>query len=227
MGIAGPSKETSKVSQGYEETETPINPRTLTKATTPLVTIKNFFKPKPVEKKPEVDGSPSETVEETRIGKSCRTEECKSDIIEEGIGSSPCDSNSSVTNKQELPADSNNKVKSIYFKSKGLKEEWLPESGTSAAGPGRSNDLTHHLPEPRSKENLQRKTSMKRTNSEAASRSYKRQKQSSILSSFGKGTNKPADKAKKEICCPICGVKFASEVKNAEINEHIDGCLTK
>ncbi|CAH3192069.1 unnamed protein product, partial [Porites evermanni] len=76
------------------------------------------------------------------------------------------------------------------------------------------NGLVHHLSEPLSKENLQGKNSLKRTSSEASSRAIKRQKQSSILSSSGKKTDKDSkDLMEKEIPCPVCGEKFASGLK--------------
>lgn len=226
LDVAASIKDTSKHSQGYEEAESPINSRTLTKATTPLVTIKKFFKPKPSGESSKVTGNPTGSVEETGIDKGRHGGECNAHFIKEEITNSPCISNSSTCNKQEVSADRIKEVKSVYFSSKESKRDGLSESGTSATDPGRSTNVTHHISEPLSKENVQLKTSVKRTNSEATSRTNKRQKQSSILSSFGKGTIKPAEKAKKkEICCPICGVKFGKEVKNAEINEHIDGCL--
>ena len=225
MGIAGPSKETSKASQGYEETATSINPRTLTKATTPLVTIKNFFKPKSVEETTE--GNASEAAEETSVENDCTEKKCSSDVIQQENRSSPGPSIKNTANKHVVPEKSNKGVKSIYFKSKGSKHEGLSQGGASAAGPSRSNGLVRHLSGPLSKENLQGKISLKRNNSDEASRTTKRQKQSSILSSFGKKTEKPVEETKKEIHCPVCGVKFASEAKNAEINKHIDGCLAK
>lgn len=225
MGIAGPSKETLKASQAFEEAETPINPRTLTKATTPPVTIKNFFKPKAVEQRPELDGNASQTVEEAREQNGCTEKECSTDIIEEEVRSSSCPLNKTTAKEQGLPEKNNKEVKSIYFNTKGSKQDGVPQGGPSADGPSRGNGIVRHLSAPCAKENLQGKMSLKRANSDEVSRTNKRQKQSSLLSSFGKKTEKPADATKKEIYCPVCGVKFASDVKNAEINKHIDNCL--
>ena len=222
MGIAGPSRDSSKASQAYEEAEAPINPRTLTKATTPLVTIKNFFKPKVVEPTPAHDKTASETVEDAGGENDCTKKDCGS-VIE----NSRRPSNKTTTSKQGVPEKNSKGVKSIYFKSKVTDNEKTPQGEVSAAGPSRLNGLARHLTDSISKENLQGKASLKRANSDTASRTNKRQKQSSILSSFGKKTEKPVDETKKEIYCPVCGVKFANEVKNAEINKHIDGCLTK
>ena len=224
MGIAGPSQETSKASQAYEEAEAAINPRTLTKATTPLVTIKNFFKPKVVEPRNEHHGDASETVEEASGENGCTKKDCGS-----AIQNSRCPSSktNTTTNKQSVPEKSSKGVKSIYFKSKGSENEKAPQGEAPVAGTSRMNGLARHLTDSLSQENLQGKASLKRVNSDTASRTNKRQKQSSILSSFGKKTEKPVGETKKEIYCPVCGVKFANEVKNAEINEHIDGCLTK
>lgn len=221
MGIAGPSKETSKASQAYEEAEAPINPRTLTKATTPLVTIKNFFKPKVVEPTPAHDVTASETVEEAGGENGCTKKDCGSAIQ----NNRP--SNKTTTSKQGVPEKNSKGVKSIYFKSKGSDNEKAPQGEASAAGPSRINGLMRQLTDSLSKENLQGKASLKRANSDTSSRTNKRQKQSSILSSFVKKTEKLVDETKKEIFCPVCGVKFADEVKNAEINKHIDGCLTE
>ena len=222
MGIAGPSRDSSKASQAYEEAEAPINPRTLTKATTPLVTIKNFFKPKVVEPTPAHDKTASETVEDAGGENDCTKKDCGS-VIE----NSRRPSNKTTTSKQGVPEKNSKGVKSIYFKSKVTDNEKTPQGEVSAAGPSRLNGLARHLTDSISKENLQGKASLKRANSDTASRTNKRQKQSSILSSFGKKTEKPVDETKKEIYCPVCGVKFVNEVKNAEINKHIDGCLTK
>jgi len=222
LGVAGPSQETSKASQAYEEAEAPINPRTLTKATTPLVTIKNFFKPRVVETRPEHDGNASEKVEEASGENGCTKKDCGM-----AIADSPFTSTKTTTNKQSVPEKNSKGVKSVYFKSQGSNHEKAPQEKTSAGGLSRMNGLVSHLPDSLSKENLQRKASLKRANSDTASRTNKRQKQSSILSSFGKKTEKLVDETKKEIYCPVCGVKFANEVKNVEINKHIDGCLTK
>jgi len=222
LGVAGPSQETSKASQAYEEAEAPINPRTLTKATTPLVTIKNFFKPRVVETTPEHDGNASEKVEEASGENGCTKKDCGMAITD-----SPFPSTKTTTNKQSVPEKNSKGVKSVYFKSQGSNHEKAPQEKTSAGGLSRMNGLVSHLPDSLSKENLQRKASLKRANSDTASRTNKRQKQSSILSSFGKKTEKLVDETKKEIYCPVCGVKFANEVKNVEINKHIDGCLTK
>ena len=222
MGIAGPSRETSKASQAYEEAEAPINPRTLTKATTPLVTIKNFFEPKVVEPTSAHDGTASETVEEAGEENGCTKIDCGS-----AIQNNRCPSNKTTTSKQGVPEKTSKGVESIYFKSKGSDNEKAPQGEASAAGPSRINGFMRHLTDSLSKENLQGKASLKRVNSDTASRTNKRQKQSSILSSFGKKTEKLVDETKKEIFCPVCGVKFADEVKNAEINKHIDGCLTE
>lgn len=222
MGIAGPSQGTLKASQAYEEAEAPINPRTLTKATTPLKTIKNFFKPKVVEPTPAHDGTASDTVEEAGGENDCTKKDCGNSIL-----NSRCPSNKTTTSKQGVPEKNSTGVKSIYFKSKGSDHEKAAQGEASATGPTRINGLVRHLTDSLSKENSQGKASLKRANSDTASRTNKRQKQASILSSFGKKTEKLVDETKKEICCPICGVKFANEVKNAEINKHIDGCLTK
>lgn len=130
-----------------------------------------------------------------------------------------------MAKKQVAPEKNNKEVKSIYFNTKGSKREGLSQKGASASGPSKGNGIVRHLSAPCAKENLQGKLSLKRVNSDDASRTNKRQKQSSILSSFGKKTEKATDNSKKEICCPVCGVKFASDAKNAEINKHIDGCL--
>ena len=179
-----------------------------------------------MEERPKVTGNETEPVEETCVDKGRHEGECRAYFLEDEITNSPCLSNSSTSNEHEMSDNRMKEVKSGYFVSKESKGENFSESGTSTSDPGRSTNVARHISTPRSKENVQLKTSVKRTNSEATSRSNKRQRQSSILSSFGKVTNKPAEKTKKkEIFCPICGVKFAKEVKNVEINDHIDGCL--
>ena len=195
MGIAGPSRETSKASQAYEEAEAPINPRTLTKATTPLVTIKNFFKPKVVEPTPAHDVTASETVEEAGGENGCTKKDCGSAIQNNRPP------NKTTTSKQGVPEKTSKGVESIYFKSKGSDNEKAPQGEASAAGPSRINGLMRQLTDSLSKENLQGKASLKRVNSDTASRTNKRQKQSSILSSFGKKTEKLVDETKKEVYC--------------------------
>ncbi|KAM7430654.1 hypothetical protein ABFA07_018665 [Porites harrisoni] len=134
----------------------------------------------------------------------------------------------STDDKQATTKVSKKEVKSIYFKSKGKEEEELPENKGPFKGAAKCNGLVRHLSEPLSKENLQGKNSLKRTSSEASLKAIKRQKQSSILSSFGKRTDKDSkDQMEKEILCPVCGEKFASGLKNSDINKHIDNCLSK
>lgn len=223
MGLTGPSRQPIKASsQAFEEPETPISTRTLTKATTPPVTIKNFFKPKAVEQTLDADVGTSENTAETSGENDCVKKECGLTNIKQEIESS-----ARPSEKQSAAVTSKKEVKSIYFKSKGAKQEECSQRKGTAEGPSRCNGLAHHLSEPLSKTNLQGKNSLKRSGSSDASlRSIKRQKQSSILCSFGKRTENPGlDGIKKEIFCPVCGVKFASEAKNADINKHIDGCL--
>lgn len=227
MGIAGPSKDSLKANQAYEEAETPINARTLTKATTPPVTIKNFFKPKAVEQRPELDENASEKLDQASEENGCAEKECSSDIIKVEVRSSSCTLDKTTDMKQSVPEKSNKGVKSIYFNTKSLKHEGVPQEGTSSTGPSKGNGIVRHLSAPCAKENLEGKMSLKRVNSDKDLRTNKRQKQSTILSSFGKKTVKPSDDAKKDIYCPVCSVKFASDAKNTEINKHIDGCLTK
>ena len=186
------------------------------------MTIKNFFKPKVVEPRAAHDGDASETVKEAGGENRCTKKDCGSAIDE-----STFTPNKTTTNKQTVPEKSSKGTKSIYFKSKGSDNEKTPQAETSIAGPSKRNGVVRHLTDSLSKETLQGKASLKRANSDTASRTNKRQKQSSILSSFGKKTEKPVDETKKEIFCPVCGVKFANEVKNAEINKHIDSCLAK
>ena len=222
MSSTEPFRQSSKASRAYEEPETPINQRTLTKATTPPVTIKNFFKPKTVERSRESNKSASEAEqnEKQKSGKNdCN--EIENQEIENDVENSTDD-------KQAATKVSKKEVKSIYFRSKGRGKEELPENRGPFKGAAKCNGLVRHLSEPLSKENLQGKNSLKRTSSEASSRAIKRQKQSSILSSFGKRTDEDSqDQLKKEILCPVCGEKFASGLKNSDINEHIDNCLIK
>ena len=221
MSSIEPSKQPSKASRAYEEPETPINQRTLTKATTPPVTIKNFFKPKTVERPPESNKSASEDqdVKEKSGGNDCN--EIENQEIENNVKNSTDD-------KQATTKVSKKEVKSIYFRSKGREEEEPPENKGPFKGAAKCNGLVRHLSEPLSKEDLQGKNSLKRTSSESLSRAIKRQKQSSILSSFGKRRDKDSkDQMEKEILCPVCGEKFASGLKNSDINEHIDNCLIK
>ena len=186
------------------------------------MTIKNFFKPKVVEQRPEHDENASKTVKEASEENGCSKKDCGS-----AIQNSPCPSNKTSTNKQCVAEKRSEGIKSIYFKSKGSDNAKAPQGEISAAGPSRKNGLVPHLTDSLSKENLEGKASLKRAYTDTASRTNKRQKQSSILSSFGKKAEKPIEETKKEIYCPVCGVKFATEAKNAEINKHIDGCLTK
>ena len=222
MSSTEPSlRQPSKASRAFEEAETPINQRTLIKATTPPVTIKNFFKPKTVERSPESNKSASEhqDVKEKSGENDCN--EIENQEIENNVKNSTDD-------KQATTKVSKKEVKSIYFKSKGREKEELPENKGPFKGAAKCNGLVRHLSEPLSKENLQGKNSLKRTSSEASSRAIKRQKQSSILSSFGKWTDKDSkDQMEKEILCPVCGEKFASGLKNSDINKHIDNCLSK
>ena len=224
MGITGlSSKQPSKVSQVFEEPETAINPRTLTKATTPPVTIRNFFKPKTVEQPLEFDEGTSEDTRETGVEHESDYKECglKTDVKQE------VERSEVPIEKQTVSGTSKKEVKSIYFKSSGAKTQERAQQKETLEGGVRCNSITHHFTGPPSKENFKGKKSLKRNSSDLSLRTSKRQKQSSILCSFGKGTEKSSQNVKKEIFCPVCGVKFASEAKNADINEHIDCCLAE
>lgn len=223
MGITGPSsKQPSKVSQVFEEPETAINPRTLTKATAPPVTIRNFFKPKTVEQPLEFDEGTSEDTRETGVEHESDYKECGLCGTVEEVERSDF-----PMEKQTVSGTSKKEVKSIYFKSRGAKTQERTQPKEPLEGGVRCNSITHHFTGHPSKENLKGKKSLKRNSSDLSLRTSKRQKQSSILCSFGKGTEKSSQNVKKEIFCPVCGVKFASEAKNADINKHIDGCLAE
>ena len=222
MGITVSSKQPSKISQAYEEPETAINPRTLTKATAPPVTIRNFFKPKTAPL--EFDEGTSEDKREIGVENESVFQECslKTDTKEE------VERSEVPTTKQTMSGASKKEIKSIYFNSNGAKtQERTQQKGSLEEGGVRCNSIARHFTEPPSKENLKGKKSLKRTSSDLSLRTGKRQKQLSILCSFGKGTEKKNQNVKKEIFCPVCGVKFASEAKNVDINEHIDGCLVE
>ena len=113
MSSTEPSlRQPSKASRAFEEAETPINQRTLIKATTPPVTIKNFFKPKTVERSPESNKSASEhqDVKEKSGENDCN--EIENQEIENNVKNSTDD-------KQATTKVSKKEVKSIYFRSKG------------------------------------------------------------------------------------------------------------
>ena len=162
MSSTEPSlRQPSKASRTFEEAETPINQRTLTKATTPPVTIKNFFKPKTVERSPESNKSASEhqDVKEKSGENDCN--EIENQEIENNVKNSTDD-------KQATTKVSKKEVKSIYLK--GREKEELPENKGPFKGAAKCNGLVRHLSEPLSKENLQGKNSLQRTSSEAPSR---------------------------------------------------------
>ena len=114
MSSTEPSKQPSEASRAYEEPETPINQRTLTKATTPPVTIKNFFKPKTVERSPESNKSASEDqdVKEKSGENDCN--EIENQEIENNV-------KNSTDEKQATTKVSKKEVKSIYSKGKQSK----------------------------------------------------------------------------------------------------------
>ena len=171
----------------------------------------------------EVNQGTSKDGEETS---DCVEIECSSDNKQEEIKSGSSSLANATNERQTVTAASKKEVKSIYFNSKETEKEGLPQQREPLKSHVKGNGLVRHLSEPGSKENLPGKNFLKRTNSEVSLRAVKRQKQSSILSSFGKKTEKDSqDGVTKELLCPVCGVKFASGTKNADINKHIDGCL--
>lgn len=225
LGIMAPSNQPSKVSQAHQEQETPINIRTLTKATTPPVTIRNFFKPKIVEK-PFEDREERKAQVGTSGENDCIDKECssKNNVVEEVA----LDEGS--TERQTVPVAKEKVVKSSYFQSQENKsQEHSQQKGTKEVSVRSDAVVLRQLSveTSSSKDNLKSKNSLKRSNNGALLGSNKRQKQSSILCSFGKGTDKSSLIGKqKGVFCPVCEVKFASDAKNADINKHIDGCLS-
>ncbi|ESO98738.1 hypothetical protein LOTGIDRAFT_231151 [Lottia gigantea] len=66
--------------------------------------------------------------------------------------------------------------------------------------------------------------SKKRTaNNSVFSPTLKRRKQETLFSTFAKQSSQK--EVKKDISCPICGLKFEEGLGNDKINEHIDNCL--
>lgn len=213
----------SKASQAYEEQETPVNIRTLTKATTPAVTIRNFFKPKTVVKMCENGENIATKQGERGEENVCRDQDStgmKDNTVEEVRVAE------GTTKKQTASMENENvMIKSSYFKSRESKGRKSTQQPNGINESRRSNDsLPSHLSlETSTKDNLKSK---KRSGDTAVLGTNKRQKQSSILSSFGKGTEKSNISGKrKEIVCPVCGVQFESDLKNADINKHLDSCL--
>lgn len=212
----------SRASQAYEEQETPVNIRTLTKATTPAVTITNFFKPKTVVKMCE-GGENITTKQGERGGESGSRDQASACM--KGITVEEVRVAEGSTKKQTASMENENvMIKSRYFKSQESKGSKSTQQ-TNGIDESRCNDsLPSHLSsETSTKDNFKSK---KRSGDTAVLGTNKRQKQSSILSSFGKGTERLNISGKrKEMVCPVCGVHFASDLKNADINKHLDGCL--
>ncbi|XP_067055006.1 uncharacterized protein [Acropora muricata] len=127
------------------------------------------------------------------------------------------------TKKQTASMENENvMIKSSYVKSQESKGSKSTQQPNGIDESRRCND-SHLSSETSTKDNLKSK---KRSGDTAVSGTSKQQKQSSILSSFGKGTEKSKISGKrKEIVCPVCGVQFESNSKNADINKHLDGCL--
>ena len=207
--------------QAYLEPETPINMRTLTKATTPPVTIKNFFKPKAAEDSVHCNGNSSD--KEIEICSQVVQKQCNQGVLEkkDDYTYSKGDVSNGVASKKP-----NKEVKSVYFQTAGLKNEGLSRSGDTADRVTGDLGLTSGLPGFLSTRSQRGKASLKRTYSSQCLKTNKRQKQASILSSFVRRTDKDVENAqKKETCCPICGLRFANHTRNAEMNKHIDECL--
>lgn len=213
----------SRASQAYEEQETPVNIRTLTKATTPAVTITNFFKPKTVVKMCE-GGENITTKQGERGGENDSRDQASACM--KGITVQEVRVAEGSTMKQTASMENENvMIKSRYFKSQESKGSKSTQQTNGIDESRRCNDsLPSHLSsETSTKDNLKSK---KRSGDTAVLGTNKRQKQSSILSSFGKGTERSNISGKrKDMVCPVCGVHFASDLKNADINKHLDGCL--
>mgnify|MGYP007094298916 FL=1 len=213
----------SRASQAYEEQEAPVNIRTLTKATTPAVTITNFFKPKTVVKMCE--GGENITTKQGERGEENDSRDQVSACMK-GITVEEVRVAEGSTKKQTASMENENvMIKSRYFKSQESKGSKSTQQTNGIDESRRCNDsLPSHLSsETSTKDNLKSK---KRSGDTAVLGTNKRQKQSSILSSFGKGTERLNISGKrKEMVCPVCGVHFASDLKNADINKHLDGCL--
>ena len=169
----------SRASKAYEEQETPVNIRTLTKATTPAVTITNFFKPKTVVKMYESGGNTT-TKQGERSGENGPRDQASACMKDNTVEEMRVAEGS--TKKQTASMENENVViKSIYFKSQESKVSKSTQQPNGIDESRRYNDsLPSHLSsESSTKDNLKSK---KRSGDTAVLGTNKRQKQSSILS---------------------------------------------
>ena len=188
-----------------EEAETPVNHRTLAKALTPPVTIRNFFKPKTSEEGPRQQ-------RKERTSPACDDGESKDDgiiLLERETFASK--KGITEDNSQLQLLDSKVGVSGDVIAARNSVTKSSSRKPTSRACRTPCTPVT----------SSKGRAAVKRAGPRTGGSCSKRQKQASLVASFAKGS---ASVKTKQVC-PICQKNFPEGAGNAEINKHVDSCL--
>lgn len=244
-GTGGPLATPAPALQKQIELEdvTPVNPKSLKKALTPPVTLKNFFKvvPKPLE------GANSPSEQETQGRNQSRPE----------AGKSACKDSTKKSSTQRQVNKAGKAKGQLNPSSQECSkrdDEVVVKNTVINYAPESSDPVGDFVSEPvtKSRENNAKRKGCKREISEAeieggkpakrskrgkkssaegnqdlkakveAAKQEKSKKQGNLMAAFAKAETKVENKTKE---CPICGKHFKPTDLNKEINDHIDNCL--
>ena len=194
-----------EVNEVVEEAESPVNSKALSKALTPPVTIKNFFKPKSGEGVAQCD----KRVSTVCNGANIQDDECR--IVERNSSEKQisCPKAVGQSTSSESKESFQNRTRSCGAKSDSAKASSSLKSRPVGSLSSKARGC------------------LKRSSSRTEGSSSKRQKQASLIASFAKGSkgSTAAKLSAEKSLCPICSKSFPQGTGNTDINKHIDSCL--
>ena len=221
--IASTENPTSAVSTRCEP-PADVVPRLLSKALTPPVTIRNFFKPldsttttssskakqqpkqtTPADKKPNARQDFFKRTKALEKAQRQEKEEGKKEEVDEACTIE--EPELSESQKSATPALSQNEDQEDVVTDENARYEDVMIAGKEDVMA--SDPLK--ISEPRG---------TKRASGEAGSSAGKKRKQDGIQNLFARQMKKQETRS-----CPICGKEFKATALNVEINNHIDNCL--
>ncbi|XP_033761230.1 LOW QUALITY PROTEIN: protein FORGETTER 1-like [Pecten maximus] len=224
------------------EEVTPVNAKSLARALRPPVTLKTFFKSAGQKKTENAcesrSGSPS-SPSQSGLDKHLSDED-KDSIVSSCNDNTTSNKNHNSDNLTEnddkqLLSQSSANLEKCGSSTSNVQSSETRESNSSKTSSDSMSIIKSELSDTNCKisnspiskpDSNSGKSSISKKRSAASgesSRAAKRPRQSNIMSMFAKATAKK--EAKPNMSCPICGKEFEGEVKNTEINQHIDNCL--
>ena len=211
-----------------------IIPKCLSKALTPPVTIKNFFKPKVKNlDEPLHDSDIRDSPVPCTSGKSNGTEsgsDGSSDIEciidEEDFVDSKHEQSARLKSKTKTKNDSSKEAKTKTKKDRSKESKTKTKKDSSKESNSSSRTKTTCV-QASANSSTAEKSSKKRSASgtNCNSTPAKKAKQVNIMASFAKQKSIKEEQGSRCQSCPVCGQTFPPNTSNKDLNEHVDNCL--